>query len=106
MDCRARLPLKYCQTNGCRIRLMQTIKIYALNSRRHSAKAASQFGYIFEKLEYEKKQRDYKANDQETNFEVTQRGEFIASENAYKPTCTLLAHIKFGPKGADVRQAL
>jgi len=42
---------------------MQTIKIYALNSRRHSAKAASQFGYIFEKLEYEKKQRDYKAND-------------------------------------------
>ena len=53
-----------------------------------------------------KKQRDYKANDQNTNFEGTKRGEFIASENAYKPTCTLLAHIKFGPKGADVRQAL
>ena len=52
------------------------------------------------------KQRDCKANDQKTNFEVTKRGEFIASENAYQPTCTLLAHINFGPKGAGVRQAL
>jgi len=52
------------------------------------------------------KQRDCKANDQKTNFEVTKRGEFIASENADKPTCTILAHINFGPKGAGVRQAL
>ena len=44
------------------------------------------------------KQRDCKANDQKTNFEVTKRGEFIASENAYKPTCTLLAHIKLRTK--------